>query len=146
MNIKKKVAIIVIVCVVLLVGAFIIDRIVGKNYFSEIEYDAIIEKIENDESFVLLISQTTCGHCKSYKPKLEAVANEYKLSVYYIDVDLLSEDEYNELNSHLSFSSAGTPLTLFLKNGEETTVATRIKGDASKEKIERKLKSNDFID
>lgn len=120
------------------------DRILGKTYLNEIEYKELIEKIENKEDIVLLISQTTCTHCISYKPKLEEVANEYKLNVYYIDVDLLSDEEEEKLKSYISYSS--TPITVFLKKGEETTVANRINGDASKEKIEKKLKSNGFID
>ena len=146
MDAKKKVFILVVVCLVILVGAFIADRILGKSYLNEIEYDEIIEKIENKEDFVLLISQTTCSHCANYKPKLKDVANEYKLNVYYIDVDLLEEEEYNNLNSYLSFKTAGTPVTLFLLNGEEKTVANRINGDSSKDKIIKKLKSNGFID
>ena len=145
MDAKKKVFILVVVCLVILVGAFISDRILGKSYLNEIGYDEIIEKIENKEDFVLLISQTTCSHCANYKPKLKDVANEYKLNVYYIDIDLLEEEEYNNLNSYLSFKTAGTPVTLFLLNGEEKTVANRIKGDSSKDKIIKKLKSNGFI-
>lgn len=146
MKVKKKVIILVSICLTILLGDFFADMILGMNYFSEIKYDEIMKKIENKEDVVLLISQTTCSHCATYKPKLEDVANEYKIDVYYIDIDLLDEDEYNELNSRLSFATSGTPLTIFLKNGEEATVANRIKGDASKEKIIKKLKSNDFID
>ena len=146
MNVKKKVIILIGICLVVLVGAVIVDRILGKSYLNEIKYNELIEKMDNKEDMVLLISQTDCTHCISYKPKLEEVANEHKINIYYIDVDLLSEDNYNNLNSRISFSTAGTPLTVFLKDGEETTAANRIKGDASREKIEKKLKSNGFID
>ena len=144
MDVKKKVIILVSICVIILIGAFIADRILAKTYFNEIKYSEVIEKIENKESFVLLISQTECSHCISYKPKLEEVANEHKVDIYYIDVDLLSDEESDKLNSYINFSS--TPITVFLKSGEETTVATRINGDASIEKIEKKLKSNGFIE
>ena len=144
MKVKKRVAIIVSICLVVLVGAFIVDAILGKNYFTEIKYDNVIEKIDNEESFVLLISQTDCTHCISFKPKLEGVANKFKVDIYYIDVDLLNEKEYNELKARVNFSS--TPVTVFLKKGKESTAATRINGNASREKIENKLKSNGFID
>lgn len=143
-NIKKRIITLVCICLVVFVGAIIVDNIIGKSYFSEIKCDEIIEKIENKESFVVLISQTTCSHCMSYKPKLEEVANEYKLEIYYIDVDLLSDTENTNLKSYINYDS--TPITVFVKNGEETSVATRINGDASKDKIEKKLKSNGFID
>lgn len=144
MNVKKKVTILVSICIVILVGAFITDMVLGKSYFNEIKYKEVIEKIENDESFILVVSQTTCSHCTSYKPKIEKVANKYKINIYYIDVDLLSEEEDKEFSSYISYD--GTPATIFIKNGEETSVATRINGDASTEKIERKLKSNGFIE
>lgn len=146
MKAKKRVIILVSICLIILIGALIIDRVLSKSYLEEIKYEELIEKLDNKEDMVLLISQTTCTHCISYKPKLKKVANEYKINVYYIDVDLLEKEEYNDLNSRLSFATSGTPLTLFLKDGEESTVATRIKGDASEEKIVKKLKSNGFID
>lgn len=144
MKVKKRVIILVSICLIVLVGAFVADRIMGKSYFSEIQYKELMEKIENKEDIVLLISQTTCTHCISFKPKLEEVANEYKVNIYYIDVDLLSDDESVKLKSHVNYSS--TPATVFLKDGEEKTAANRINGDASIEKIVKKLKSNDFID
>jgi len=144
MSTKKKVMILVIFCLLILAGAFIADRIMGKSYFNEISFNDIMEKIENKEDVVLLISQTTCSHCISYKPKLKDVANKYKLNIYYIDVDLLGEDEAKELKSKVNYSS--TPVTVFLKNGEEKTAANRINGDASKDKIVKKLKNNGFID
>ena len=145
MNTKKKLIILGSICLVLLVGAFIVDNIIANYYFSKIGYKEIIEKIEDKEDLILLISQTTCSHCENYKPKLKDVAKKYKLHVYYIDIDLLEEDEYDELDSYLSFASSGTPITIFLKDGNETTVANRIKGDSSKDKIIKKLKSNGFI-
>ena len=83
MKAKKRAIILGSICLVILVGAFIADRILSKNYFKELKYDEVIEKIENKDSFVLLISQTTCTHCISYKPKLEEVANKYKIDIYY---------------------------------------------------------------
>ena len=144
MNIKKKVIILVSICLIVLAGAVIADIILGKSYFNQISDDEILEKLENKEDMILLISQTTCTHCISYKPKLKDVANEYKIKIYYIDVDLLNEDEAEKLKSKVNYSS--TPVTVFIKNGEEKTAATRINGDASKEKIIKKLKNNGFID
>ena len=119
-------------------------KILGKSYFKELEYDDVIDKIENKEDFILLVSQTGCTHCISYKPKLKEVAKEHKVYVYYIDVDLLNEKETDNLKKYISFTS--TPVTLFLRNGEELTAANRITGDANKEKIIKKFKSNGFID
>jgi len=144
MDTKKKVIILVTVCLVVLIGAIIGDKLLSKTYFKKIEYTEIINKIENDESFIFVISQTTCNHCASFKPKITKLARKYKLHIYYIDVDLLSKEEDEEFKKYVKYD--GTPATIFIKNGEESSVATRINGDASMEKIENKLKSNGFIE
>ena len=144
MKLKNKIIILISICLVILVGAIVADKILSKTHFNKIEYTELIKKIENKETFIFVISQTTCSHCASYKPKLEKVANKHNIDIYYIDVDLLTSDERGILDSYVSYD--GTPATIFLKNGVETSAATRINGDASIEKIEKKLKSNGFID
>lgn len=143
-NSKKKAIILAVICLVVLIVAIFVERNLNKSYFIKLEYDDVIEKIENKEDFVLVLSQTTCSHCASYKPKVEEVANEYKVNLYYIEVDLLSADEKKEFVTHVNFSS--TPSTVFILDGYEKTSANRINGDASKEKLIHKLKSNGFID
>lgn len=145
MNKSKKNAIILAgICLVILIIAIFAERNFSKSYFIKLEYNDVMEKLDNKEDFVLVLSQTTCSHCASYKPKVEEVANEYKIKLYYIEVDLLSADEKKEFVTHINFSS--TPSTAFILNGEEKTSANRINGDASKEKIINKFKSNGFID
>ena len=144
MKAKKRATIIVVICLIILIGGFVVDYFLGKSYFKELGYNDVIDKMENKEDFVLLVSQTGCTHCISYKPKLKEVANEHKIYIYYIDVDLLNDEETDNFKKYVSFSS--TPTTLFLKKGEELTAANRINGDTSKEKIVKKLKSNGFID
>ena len=140
---KKNVIILVIVCLIVLVGAVVADIILGKSYLNEIKYDKVMEKVEAKDSFVLLLSQTTCSHCMDFKPKLARVAKNYKVNIYYLETNLLSEDESKELKEHFNFT--GTPTTVFVINGEEKTAANRINGDVSEEKIISKLKSNGFI-
>lgn len=141
---KKKVIIICSICLIILVGGLILDKIISKSYFTEIKSKEVIEKINNKESFVLVISQTTCSHCAEYKPRIEKVANDKKIQIYFMESDLLSDDEKKEFSKYITFD--GTPVTVFIKNGEEKTAATRINGSASTEKILAKLKSNGFID
>ena len=140
---KKKVLILVIICLVVLVGAGIADMILGRAYLKEIKYDKLMEKIDNKESFVIVFSQTNCEHCLAYKPVLSKVARRNKLVVYVLEIDLLSEKKGKELKKIFNFD--GTPTTVFVINGEEKTAANRIVGEASEEKITKKLKSNGFI-
>lgn len=131
------------VCVAILVVAVIADLVLGKSYLKEIKFDKMVEKIENKESFVIVFSQTECEHCLAYKPKIAKVAKKYKLTVYYLETDLLNEKKEKELKKYFNFD--GTPTTVFVIKGEEKTAANRIVGEASEEKIIKKLKSNGFI-
>lgn len=137
--------IIAIVILVLLVAFLIINKAISKGNLVELTYDEFVQKIDNEESFVLCISLTTCSHCATYKPKLESVANDYGIDLYYIDIDKYSEEEQDEFEKIINFNDS-TPTTVFLKNGKETTASNRINGDVSTSRIIDKLKSNDFID
>lgn len=142
---KKKyllIASILIVILGIIIGYFLFSM---NDNLVRLSYDEIMEKIDNKESFILCISRTTCSHCNVYKPKLRKVANKYDIKIYYTDVDKYSKNDLKDFNSKISFDG-GTPTTLFIKNGEEKTTATRIEGDVSIEKIVDKLKKNGFID
>lgn len=115
-------------------------------YFKEISADNLLNKFQNRDTFVLLISQTSCHHCNSYKPKLENVANKYKIETYYIEYNLISYDDELVLNDYINWEEiSGTPTTMFFKNGKDMGEGARIVGDASNEKIINKCKSNGFI-
>ena len=112
-------------------------------YLKQLKYDEVMEKIQNKESFILLVSQTTCSHCKEYKPAFRKILKKNKLTAYYIEYDLLSKEEKKEFVKYINFDS--TPVTVFLKNGEESTTANRIVGAREEEYIIGKLKSNGYI-
>ncbi len=141
---KLNKVIVVVSILILVIAGLLFSDVLSNKYLKEIKYEEVIEKMNNKERFVLLLSQTTCSHCKDYKPKLAKVAKEYELVVYYLETDLLDKETYNDLKKHFSFS--GTPTTIFITDGEEKSAATRISGEASADKIISKLKSNGFID
>ena len=138
---KLILGILIIIFVGIIIGYFIFNK---NNNLVKLDYKDIVNKIDNKESFVLCVSRTTCSHCQSYKPKLQKVANKYNIKIYYTNIDTYNKDELNDFNSRITFDG-GTPVTLFIKNGEEKTTATRIISDVSSEKIIDKLKKNDFI-
>ena len=124
-------------------GALIFDKIYNKEYYIELSYNQFVKKIEKKDSFVLCLSQTTCSHCAEFKPKLKEVAEEYKVELYYMETNLLNEEQTEALKKIVACS--GTPTTVFITDGEEKLVANRISGDISKEKLIKKLKSNGII-
>lgn len=138
---KKNILIISILIVVALLAVIIITK---EKHLIKLEYNEIIEKIENKENFVLCLSATECVHCQSYKPKLKKIAKEYDIKIYYSDIDTFTDEEYENIKTKLSFDGS-TPITIFFKDGEEKTTATRIEGNTQSEKIIAKLKKNGFI-
>ncbi len=141
---KAKKILIPVIIIAILVGTIFVFINNNKNNLISLSYEEITEKIDNKESFVLVISRTNCSHCANYKPKLKKVANKYNIKIYYIDTDELDEETLTEFNTTLSFDGS-TPTTVFIKDGEEKTTATRIEGDVSVDRIIEKLKKNGFI-
>lgn len=141
---KKRVIILCSICFFVLIGALVADRIIANSYLKQLKYDEVMEKIQNKESFILVVSQTTCLHCKEYKPVFKKILKKNKLTAYYIEYDLLSKEEKKEFVKYINFDS--TPVTVFLKNGEESTTANRIVGAREEEYIIGKLKSNGYIE
>ena len=148
---KKKIIIGLIISVIILSICALIYAIVVLNkkeknedkYFQELSIKELKEKCENKESFILVISQTTCSHCAEYKPRIKKVLAKYEITGYYIEKDLLSEEETAELANIANIN--GTPTTVFIENGEEGSTTTRLIGAKSVEAIESRLKAMGYI-
>lgn len=129
-----------------LFGFILVYNLVAKKEEKLIEITVPIleSKIENKDTFVLVISQTGCSHCQQYLPELEKTLKEVNLNAFVLNVSNITSEEGTTLNKYVNFS--GTPTTLFFTNGVETTSLNRIVGYASKTKIKERLKSLGYID
>ena len=116
----------------------------SSDNFIKLNYNEFKEKIDNNDSFVLCVSRTTCSHCNDYKPKLKEVSKKYNIKIYYIEINEFSNSELDYFKDNFGFDG-GTPITMFIKDGKEGTTGSRIEGDVSMEKIVSKLKTNGFI-
>lgn len=140
---KIKIILIGLIIIILLTATILI--LGSKSNLVKLNYNEVIEKLNDKETFVLCISAKDCIHCQNYKPKLKKISNQYEIEIYYIDTDTIDKDNYDEFKKQLNFDGS-TPVTLFIKDGEEKTTATRINGDASSRTIISKLKTNGFIE
>ena len=138
---KKNILFIIALVVFVVIILFLIFNKSKEGSLIELNISNLEAKLENKDTFILCISSTTCSHCQDYKPKLSKIAKEYGLYIYYIDYD---KYDYETFTNLISFSGS-TPTTAFIKNGDESSTATRINGDVSYTKIVEKLKSNGFI-
>ena len=113
--------------------------------FIQLDYKGVIKKVDNKDKFILVVSKSTCSHCATYKPKIEAIVKEYGTDVYYIDYDEETEDTQKEFLEKFNLDGA-TPMTLFFEKGKEISVLNRIEGDLSSEKVITTFKKMGFID
>lgn len=111
----------------------------------KVNYNEVKEKINDKEDFVLVVSQSTCSHCATYKPKLKGIAKDYGLDIYYIDYDTESSSVQKDFLNYFHLSGA-TPTTMFIKEGHEVSVLNRLEGDLGATKVVKQLQKMGFIE
>ena len=109
-----------------------------------LDYSELKEKIENKDSFILVVTRTDCSHCAVYLPRLQDVLKEYELTAYKIEVDEWSDEETNELKDICNVSA--TPTTIFIENGEEKNTSSRLVGSRDKDQIIQRFKAMGYIE
>lgn len=113
------------------------------SHLVELNMSELQSKINNKETFILVISQTDCSHCAEYKPILKEVLAENNITAYEIDEKKLTKEENGQLKNIANIS--GTPTTVFIVDGEEKSTQSRLVGSANKTKIINRLKANGYI-
>lgn len=118
-----------------------------------IDYEDYEKIVDNTGTQIVVVGQTTCSHCIAIKPALNKVAGEYDLTINYLNLTEMSEDEYNSFSESLKeieyndpdfveSGSFGTPLTLIIENGK---VKDYISGERTKSQLVREFKNNGLI-
>lgn len=146
---NKNKILIFLVAILIAIGMFLTYNFILKNKTTEsklinITVSDLESKINNKESFILVISQTGCSHCEQYLPELDRTLQEVNQNAYVLNITGLDNESASTLNKYVNFS--GTPTTIFFHDGVEATTLNRIVGYASKAKIKEKLKSLGYID
>ena len=129
---KKKLIMIIILIVITLsiIGLIYAGTTLHKeekeenNHLVEISFKELQEKIDNKDSFILLLSQTTCSHCAEYRPVLKKVLKNYDIYAYEIATDKLDKEQTAKLKDIANAS--GTPTTVFIENGEEKNTGKEV--------------------
>ena len=137
-----------IIILVILIGIFLVYKLAFSNskYTNLVDIN-IVEletKIGNNDTFILVLSQTGCSHCNQYLPELNRTLSSYDLEAYILNISELDKENSQTLAKYVNFS--GTPTTVFFNDGEEKTTLNRLVGYASKNKIVERLKSLGYID
>lgn len=129
-----------IVVVLSALGFLIYNKFNGKlTSYITVTYNELEEKINSGEKFVLFIGSEECSHCQKYKGTLNRVVKDYNVEIFYIDISLLTAEQFAYLNSHFPFT--GTPTTIVIENGTEyQRQSCRIDGAKSYEYTVNRLK------
>lgn len=111
--------------------------------YTELTYSELQTKLENKETFVVVLGSSTCSACAAYKLTMEDVIKDKQVEIFYLDIAKLSSDDSSKFES--KFVIAATPTTVFIENGVETTTYNRIVGAASYTDVVKNLKKHGFI-
>ncbi len=110
-----------------------------------LNYNELKEKIDNEDSFILVYTSETCGSCQTYKPKLQRILLENDLVAYEVVAqNYTSEEEIAYLNSIASVS--GTPTTVYIEKGSELGTSYRLVGDKPSSDIRVSLEKAGYLE
>ena len=101
----------------------------AEQYITFIDYNKYKSLIRSKERHIIVVGQTSCSHCIAIKPALNSVAADYNLTINYLNLTELTEEESNKFFESLEKieyndpdfiedGSFGTPLTLIIENGK----------------------------
>ncbi len=118
-----------IICLIISLIIMLMNNKKVENHITDISYSEYLDVINSDEYNVILLTTSTCSHCKDYKPYVNYVCDDNNLLVYNLDISKLSYDEYIEIHDKYTATqdkylengspSILTPTTIITKNNEE---------------------------
>ena len=125
----------------------------AEQYLTFIDYEDYEKLVSSSSTNIIVLGQTTCSHCIAIKPALNSVAGNYDLTINYLNLSKISNDEYKKLIQSLkdieyndldfvNKESFGTPLTLIVKNGK---VIDYISGQRTISQLVREFKKSGLI-
>lgn len=138
------------------IGAGILpkDAVYSKEqYINTIDFNEYNNLI-SEGLHVIVIGQTGCSHCTAIKPALNSVGKDYKVTINYLNLTDLTEDENSEFfdslkeieyndPAFLEDGSFGTPLTLVVEDGK---VKSYLSGEKTPSQLVREFKKQGLID
>lgn len=95
----------------------------GEPGLHQLSYAEYQEKIDNGDHFVVILERATCPHCVTYLPVARQFAIDNNVSMYFVDTDTFSSDDwvgFEKSNSFLRKANGywGTPTTVVLAGSE----------------------------
>ena len=127
----------------LIFSAFCLTGCAKYKTYTELSFSEFQTKLENKDSFVVVMGSSTCSACAMYKVTMEEVIRKNQVEVFYLGLDVLSQEQYADIYS--KFVVEMTPTTIFIKNGLETSTYDRIVGAVSSSEVIKNLKKHGIM-
>lgn len=142
---SNKIIIIILIALLLTIGALFIEKFYHPSAtLNNISLKEFKKKVDNKDSFILLIVKDDCPYCELYEPKFKKIVKDYQIdNAFYINISSFSKEDTTSFNNMISFN--GTPTTVFFDKGIEMDLWTRINGNKNTNDVITKLKTLDYI-
>ena len=103
-----------------------------------LSYSDYQKKIDNNESFVVILSRKSCSHCANFIPVAKEFASSKNLPMYYVDTDTFSEEDWSSFEKSNTFlkkskGNWGTPTTIVLAGKQAVDY---IEGETTADKLQ----------
>ena len=110
----------------------------GEAGLHLLSYSDYQQKIDNKESFVVILSRKSCSHGANFIPVAKQFAEDKKLPMYYVDTDTFTEEDWNKFETSNTFlkknsGNWGTPTTIVLAGNEAVDY---IEGETTADKLQ----------
>lgn len=99
------------------------------------------ELFSSNDTKIIFVGSLTCPHCTAIKPVINSVVKNLNVTVYYLELSTMTDEENNEYYSINEFlkNNNSIPLVMAVKNNE---VIDSFVGEKDSKDIEEFLKKN----
>lgn len=109
--------------ILLIITILLLATACSSSYLKKINLNTLNEKISNEESFILyLTEEDEAGN--TLRNTLLKVAKELDIQTFYLNTSDLDDEELENLKENFYFEDSN--IIVFVKNGSEETVLARI--------------------
>lgn len=99
------------------------------------------ELFSSNDTKIIFVGSLTCPHCTAIKPVINSVVKDLNVTVYYLELSTMTDEENNEYYSINEFLKNNNliPLVMAVKNNE---VIDSFVGEKNSKDVEEFLKKN----
>ena len=99
------------------------------------------ELFSSNDTKMIFVGSLTCPHCTAIKPVINSVVKDLNVTVYYLELSTMTDEENNEYYSINEFlkNNNSIPLVMAVKNNE---VIDSFVGEKDSKDVEEFLKKN----